>query len=143
MARGGEPVAGVEGTNAEDAERLGAVLAFDFGAAVGAASLAALRAFKRSAGVAGTAARRRTGATPELELLDIPQSNEKQKRKEGKENKRTTEQSASRLSQWKTDSHGPVITVTAKWSVHGLLRTEREERCGGNSHPRDTSNEQR
>ena len=114
MARGGEPEAGVEGTNAED-ERLGAVLAFDFGAAVGAASLAALRAFKRSAGVAGTAARR-TGATPELELLDIPQSNEKQKRKEGKENKRTTEQSASRLSKRETDSQGPVITVTAQWS---------------------------
>ena len=34
----------------------------------------------------------------------------------------------------KAGSCGPVITVTAEWSVHGFAGTE-EEQCGGNSHP--------
>jgi len=48
-------------------------------------------------------------------------SKEKKERKEGKENEWTTEESASRLSERKTDSHGPVITVTATMVVHGFL----------------------
>jgi hypothetical protein len=57
-------------------------------------------------------------------------------------NNGTTEQSRFSLGKKKTDSHGSVITVISLMARHGL-RTERKGQCGGNSHPRDASNEQR
>jgi len=111
-------------------------LAFDFDGAVGAASLAALRAAKRSAGVAGTEARRR-GAIPEAAPLDIPQSNEKKKRQEGK--KKYKNHGAIRFSfvQKKNGFSRPSNYCDGPMVVHGFLRTE-EEQCGGNSHSRMT-----
>ena len=49
-------------------------------------------------------------------------------------NHATNHASLSLLRKEKAGSCGPVITVTAEWSVHGFAGTE-EEQCGGNSHP--------
>ena len=51
-----------------------------------------------------------------------------------KETNRTTQRTTSLWGKEKAGSCGPVITVTAEWSVHGFAGTE-EEQCGGNSHP--------
>jgi hypothetical protein len=56
------------------------------------------------------------GQFRKLRLSTFHNPMKRRKGKKERKNKRTTEQSASRLSKRKTDSHGPVITVTAQWS---------------------------